>query len=486
MKSEHPQSCTLPPIFEDRLTTFQKCMLFNVVRHTKLIGAVKEFVKAELGQMFIESPPFDLEGCLEDSSNITPIIFVLSPGADPIAYLKALAEAKDMSKKFESISLGQGQNVFAERLIEEGTRSGMWICLQNCHLFTSWMGELEKIQERADPTQIHPEYRLWLTSDPSPHFPVPVLQNGIKLTNEPPRGLKAGMTRTFTDLGPERYEAIHPKKRHQYKKLVFALAYFHSAILERRKYGAIGWNEAYQWMNSDFDISEKQVFMYLEEQNDVPYQTLNYLVAKVNYGGRVTDNKDTRLIVAMLRKYFCAEIMQDGYKLSSLDTYFAPSEGSLEETLVHISKFPLDEDPEVFGLHSNANIAYDTTVVNNFVDTILLMQPRVGGGGSAKSPDAIVTDKAKEFLEIVPEKLNIARAHPEVFKKIGEGDKQAMISLGVFVDQEIVRFNRLLGLVRANLSDLINAIKGTVVMSQLLEDMFNSFINSKVPDGWLN
>ena len=58
--------------------------------------------------MFIESPPFDLEGCLEDSTNVTPIIFVLSPGADPIAYLKALAEAKEKTKEFESISLGQG------------------------------------------------------------------------------------------------------------------------------------------------------------------------------------------------------------------------------------------------------------------------------------------------------------------------------------------------------------------------------------------
>ena len=67
-------------------------MIINVLRRTKLIGSIKEFVKNELGPMFIESPPFDLEGCLEDSSNITPIIFVLSPGADPIAYLKTLAE----------------------------------------------------------------------------------------------------------------------------------------------------------------------------------------------------------------------------------------------------------------------------------------------------------------------------------------------------------------------------------------------------------
>lgn len=83
-------------------------------------------------------------------------------------------------------------------------------------------------------------------------------------------------------------------------------------------------------MNSDFDISEKQLMMYLNEQPEVPYQALNYLVAEVNYGGRVTDAKDGRCMRAMLKKYFTPEVMTDGYKFSKLDTYFAPPEGSFE------------------------------------------------------------------------------------------------------------------------------------------------------------
>jgi len=145
LASENPQKEELPAPYNTQLNPFQKAMLIQVLNSMKLICGVKEFVKTELGAHFIESPLFDLVGCLEDSSNVTPIIFVLSPGADPIAYLIALAEAKGMKDKFRQISLGQGQNVIAERLIDEGQEQGMWICLQNCHLYTSWMGELEKI-----------------------------------------------------------------------------------------------------------------------------------------------------------------------------------------------------------------------------------------------------------------------------------------------------------------------------------------------------
>jgi dynein heavy chain len=62
-------------------------MLVKVVREEKMVQGIKEFVKQELGDRFIESPQFDLLGAFNDSGNTTPIIFVLSPGADPIVYL---------------------------------------------------------------------------------------------------------------------------------------------------------------------------------------------------------------------------------------------------------------------------------------------------------------------------------------------------------------------------------------------------------------
>lgn len=169
-----------------------------------------------------------------------------------------------MQDRLKVCSLGQGQGPEAARLMDEGQKTGNWVCLENCHYYTSWMPELEKLQEKMDPGLINPEYRLWLTTFSSPNFPVPVLQSGVKITNEPPKGLKANMIGTLDNVGEEMYDSCtnHPR---EYKKLVFALAYFHACILERRKYGAIGWNERYEWMNADFECSNMQLMLFLEE-----------------------------------------------------------------------------------------------------------------------------------------------------------------------------------------------------------------------------
>ncbi len=79
---------------------------------------------------------------------------------------------------------------------------------QNCHLAASWMLSMEEIIKKisSGETEVHPDFRLFLSSMPAASFPVTVLQNSIKVTNEPPKGLRANVRRAFMELSAESFE----------------------------------------------------------------------------------------------------------------------------------------------------------------------------------------------------------------------------------------------------------------------------------------
>jgi len=171
---------------------------------------------------------------------------VLSAGSDPVSDFKRFAEEKNMSKKFDSISLGRGQGKKAENCINENASRGGWALLMNCHLATSFMPKLEHIVENLDDSN-HRDFRLWMTSMPSPNFPVSVLQNSVKMTLEPPSGLKQNVLGTYESLEWKDYE--ESTKPEIIKPLLFSFCFFHAIVQDRRKFGPIGWNIAYAFTN---------------------------------------------------------------------------------------------------------------------------------------------------------------------------------------------------------------------------------------------
>lgn len=293
------------------------------------------------------------------------------------------------------------------------------------------------------------------------------------MTLEPPTGLRSNLLRTYNAIDDR--DLIDCSKPNEYKKLLFGFALFHAIVQDRRKFGPIGWNIAYEFTNEDLSVCRRQLKLFLEEYDQIPYKVLNYLGAEINYGGRVTDDKDVRLITCLLSKYFNPDVMDDSYKFSSSGVYLAPPEGEIEETKKFITEFPLEDDPDVFGLHPNADITYQQKTVREFMLTLLHMNPK----SSDKSAGGLTNDEIVAALA-----AEIEAKLKEVF---GNGVKlidKVVISIDVFRAQETVRFNKLVRLILKSLADLQKAIKGLVVMSISLEKIYNSFLNKKVPGQW--
>jgi dynein heavy chain, axonemal len=110
------------------------------------------------------------------------------------------AHNQGITEKFFYKSLGQGQEELAEKMISNGMIEGNWILLQNCHLFKSWMPKLETIISGLKSQECHDNFRLILTSIPVDYFPVSVLQNSLKMTTDPPKGIKANLLRTYQNI----------------------------------------------------------------------------------------------------------------------------------------------------------------------------------------------------------------------------------------------------------------------------------------------
>jgi dynein heavy chain, axonemal len=276
---------------------------------------VKRFIANELDERFIAPPPLNVMDCFNSSVCNMPLIFVLTPGADPMTELLKVANALDFGATMKSISLGQGQGPLAEEAITIAQQKGFWVCLQNCHLSVSWLPTLERICEALSPERVHADFRLWLTSEPSPHFPAFVLQNGVKMTVEPPKGMRASLTGSWFKIEESWLESS--AKPAVFKKLLFALTFLHATVIERRKFGPLGWNVKYVFSGPDMSICMDQLKIFLDELpegNQVPYAALAYLAGECNYGGRCTDDKDRRCLVNTISEFYNSKLLDDAHR----------------------------------------------------------------------------------------------------------------------------------------------------------------------------
>merc|ERR1719502_1984003 len=179
------------------------------------------------------------------------------------------------------------------------------------------MNELEDVLQKTP--EIDPDFRLWLSCEITERFPIGLLQMSIKVTLEPPAGIKAGLYRTYTTMVSQ--ELIDKIDHEKWRTLVYAQSFMHSIVQERRKFGPIGWCVPYEYNNSDLDASllfiEKHLTMTTMVGQKIEWIAVQYMVAEAQYGGRITDDLDRELFNTYAAKWFNDEIFKQSFTFNS-------------------------------------------------------------------------------------------------------------------------------------------------------------------------
>ncbi|POI33535.1 hypothetical protein CIB84_002713, partial [Bambusicola thoracicus] len=469
-----------PMQYQNSLTNFQKLLLLRCFRVDRLYRAVTDYVTLTMSEKYVQPPVISFEAIFEQSSPHSPVVFILSPGCDPITDLMKLAERMGFGgDRLKFLAMGQGQEKIALQMLENVVVRGEWLMLQNCHLLVRWFIALEKALEKI--TNPHPDFRLWLTTDPTEGFPIGILQKSLKVVTEPPNGLKLNMRATYFRIPKEALEQCpHPA----FKSLVYVLAFFHAVVQERRKFGKVGWNVPYDFNESDFQVCMEILHTYLTkafQQNDdkIPWSSLKYLIGEVMYGGRAIDSFDRRILTVYMDEYlgdFIFDTFQTFhfYKNAEVD-YRIPQGTVKDDFVVAIECLPLANTPEVFGLHANAEIGYYTQAVRG-IWSHLELQPQTGESGTGVSRDEYIAHVAKDIENKIPEVFDLS--------KIRKGFGVDLSPTTVVLLQELERFNKLIICMAKSLAELQRALTGEVGMSSELDDVARALFNGQIPGIW--
>ncbi|CAM9107555.1 unnamed protein product [Discosporangium mesarthrocarpum] len=470
-------------------TPFQKMLVVRCLRPDRMNTSLSNFIRVALpdGSAYADCDStlnsFQiLEESFLDSTTTTPIYFILSPGANVVGDLDKLADKYSFvrNESYHNVSMGQGQDVVAMSCLELAHRNGHWVILNNIHLMPRWLIELEKKLDEFALEGSHEKFRLYLSSDPSNAIPIGVLSRCIKLTNEPPAGLKANLKRAFANFNREYIEEADSKT----KSILFGLCHFHAIMMERKLYGPMGFNMMYPFSIGDLRDSAVCLSNYMENSGGgkIPWQDLKYIFGEIMYGGHIVNDFDRLLANEYLDWYMKDELLDETelYPFAEDEkgtSFLSPPPTSYDKYLEHIDTTMGADTPIAFGLHPNAEIDFRTQQSDNMFKTLMELQPRDASlGEGVQSPEQMVGAMSEGILDKFGEKKFDVE---DIVRSLEEAGPYQNVFM-----QEMDVMNTLLTEIVRSLKELQLGFAGELTMSDAMEGLMSSLYLDKVPATW--
>jgi dynein heavy chain len=494
---EKPETADMPKEYKS-MDLWKKILVLRCIRSDRVAMAMYTYCKEQLGPKYVDEDAFDMRAAYNESSPSTPIFFVLFPGVDPTKDVESLGNALGFTQdkgNYINISMGQGQEEVAERSLDNFAKNGGWVFLQNVHLMQSWLPALERRLEVCAENG-HDDFRCFISAEqpmfagkPAPMvrtIPESILQSCIKVANEAPADAKANLRMAYANFSAETtWEKMDGdvRKMNDCKNSLMTLCVFHTMLLGRKKFGCQGWSRAYPFNTGDLTISANVLVSFCKNNPAMPYSDLRYLFGEIMYGGHITDPWDRRTdntyLEVLLGEFTQAGFqVVPGFKLPNPEGDPANDEPPLtySDYVSYIETELPDEDPTMYGLHTNAGISNQIDTCNFMFDTIMTLQGAGGGGGGGgKSKDEVVKGLVEEYTERLPDDFNMFEIRSRAIDKT----PYVMIVL-----QETTRMNVLLSEMRRSLIELKMGLEGALNMSDTMEALAASLFVAKVPAGW--
>lgn len=397
----------------------------------------------------------------------------------------AFARSRSMLDKCKIISLGQDQGQKTMKVLEDCIQMGHWVVLQNCHISGSWLDELERLfmnMESNETLTCHRDFRLWCTSESYEKFPIYILQNSVKMTNESPNGLKMSLQKIYnSDIIPREdifnKNSLKLDQERDCHRVVLGMVLFHMVLLQRRQFGSIGWNYPYEFDESDLRLSVDQLLMFCKDSQTIPYGGHKFLTGQCYYGGRIVDENDRRLLLTLLDHLYKGECFEE---TSSI--YKFPDCPNRVNTLVYISKLPDDSPPDLFGFHPNASFRKSIAETNNLItgtmvsQTELLVRFRQQQTEKQANRPSLLT-MCESIAAKIPEQINLKF----ILDNIPPTGSNALN--GVLYN-ETLQHNEICKYISKSIHELVRALKGEVSSTMELEHIQECLAKQVVPEKW--
>lgn len=470
------------------VSPFQRLMVIQALRPDRLMSAIQRYACRAMQLKTVAPPPLSLEKILGESSNSEPILFVTTAGADPSQELEDFAFKVVGKNSFQQLAMGSGQAETAMELLSNAARDGTWLLLKNLHLVTPWLYNLEKTLKAME---LHPNFRLWLTTEEHPNFPPILLQSSLKITYESPPGIKQNLLRTY-ESWDEQFIAKGSVTRAQ---MLFILSWFHAIVQERRVYIPQGWTKYYEFSFADLrsgaDILDA-VFSRINPQRSnevnpqaIPWATIWGLLEYAIYGGRIDNDHDFRILKTYLHKFFNPRNL--AYNSAPAQVKLVPgleipSSNNKQDYMSIIHSVPDNDSPTTFSLSANVSGA-----VQESQSTSLLSQLRklaVSGSDSGRFNREAWRQQLGPLLQLWDQEL--AADGSSLLKKpmrvsIAESKLGPIDGFVVFEARTIYQ---LVQKVNSAIKGIQSVVYGSGLLSPLIMEDGNVMLKGETPWRW--